>query len=115
MQKIIYYEIFNHPRVRRVVMETHYLQIGLNLASAPFGFAAMYYGYLGYMKTKGGLKAFLFYLLAMTALGATMLFDLLRLMGFTSIESLIELGTFLVALFFFLAFKNIHDFLSKTF
>jgi hypothetical protein len=93
------------------------LNIILNLASAPFGFAAMYYGYRGYLATKGGLKAYKYFFIAMIGLGAAMLFDLLRIVGYLHgiAEYLLETALIAVALFMLLSFKNLHDFLSKTF
>lgn len=95
-------------------MHEHTISISFNLISAPFGFAALYYGYRGYMKTRGGLRAFPYFLLAMVGLGATMLFDLLRLLNISDETFLLELGTLIVAVFFMLAFKDLDDFLSEN-
>lgn len=89
------------------------IEIIFNLASAPFGFAAMYYGYLGYRQTKGGLRAYLYFFLAMTGLGATMLFDILQILGYSPFEYLVEAGLFVVAVFFMLAFKDMYKFLTS--
>jgi hypothetical protein len=89
----------------------------LNLASAPFGLAAMYYGYRGYLATRGGLKAYKYFFVAMTALGAAMLFDLLRLIGVMAGrgEYLFEIALVVVAFFMLLSFKDLHDFLLRAF
>lgn len=89
------------------------IQIIFNLASAPFGLAAMYYGYLGYRATKGGLKTYSYFFLAMTSLGATMLADLLWLLRYNPFEYLVEIGLFIVAVFFMLAFRDMHKFLTS--
>lgn len=89
------------------------IQIIFNLASAPFGFAAMYYGYLGYRQTKGGLKAYLYFFLAMTGLGAVMLADLLWILGYSPFEFLVEAGLLIVAVFFMLAFRDMYKFLTS--
>jgi|GEM_PF-3018242 uncharacterized membrane protein len=92
-------------------------QILLNVISAPFGVAALYYGYKGYEATKGGLKAYKYFFLAMVGLGTAMLLDLLRLLGMlsSSAEFLFELSLMIVAVLMLLSFKNLHDFLSKAF
>ncbi len=90
------------------------LQIAFNLLSAPFGFAALYYGYKGYRQTKNGLKAYGYFLLAMFWLGAVMLLDLLRMILGVETLFLIQLLLLIVAVCFFLAFKDLYRFLFKS-
>lgn len=90
------------------------LQIAFNLLSAPFGFAALYYGYKGYRQTKNGLKAYGYFLLAMFWLGAVMLLDLLRMILGLDTFFLIQLLLLIVAACFFLAFKDLYHFLFKS-
>ncbi len=106
--------------------ELELVQTTLNVMSAPFGFTAMYYGYKGYRATRGGLKAYKYFFFAMFGLGAAMLFDLIFLL--TKVLSYPFLIPYLpyfdyamggalifVALFMALSFRDIYNFVSKTF
>lgn len=86
------------------------------MVSIPFGSLALYYGYRGYLQTKGGLKALPYFLLAMTGMGLVILLDVLRLSGLMP-PSLLFMQQFFhaaVAVFFMLAFRDLHSFLSQT-
>jgi hypothetical protein len=94
------------------------VQLALNLLAAPFGLPAMYYGYRGYLATRGGLKAYKYFFIAMVSVGAVLFFDLFRLLrvpGFAEFEILIEVAFLVAALFFMLAFRDMVRFLSSMF
>lgn len=89
-------------------------EIIFNLAAVPFGFAALYYGYKGHKVTKGGLHVYRYFFLAMFGLGAAMLFDLLRILGyFKGYRYIFEIILIVVGFFMFLSFKNLDAFLKK--
>lgn len=88
----------------------------LDLISMPFGSLALYYGYRGYTQTRGGLRALPYFLLAMTGMGIVILVDILRLTGLMPPRLLFMQQFFhaAVAIFFMLAFRDLHSFLSNT-
>jgi len=89
-------------------------EILFNLAAAPFGFAALYYGYKGHQVTKGGLHVYRYFFFAMFGLGVAMLFDLLRILGyFKGYGYIFEIILVVVGFFMFLSFKNLYTFLKK--
>jgi hypothetical protein len=98
-------------------MEERTLAIMLNLLAAPFGLPAMYYGYMGYKVTKGGLKAYQYFFVAMAAVGAVLLFDLLfEVLGLSnSLGVLVEVAFLMAAMFFMFAFKDMYEFLRSVF
>lgn len=98
-------------------MDETTLRVIFNLVAAPFGFTALYYGYRGYLETRGGLDAYKYYLIAMTGIGAGLLFDLLILLKLMPVHLgyLIELSFLVAAIFFMLAFKDIVDFFKSVF
>ncbi len=89
----------------------------LNILSAPFGFIAMYYGYKGYIATRGGLKVYQYFFIATTSVGAILLFNLVfRIMGiFPEMAFLVELAFLMASIFYMLAFKDMYEFLSSVF
>lgn len=90
------------------------IEIIFNLASAPFGFAGLYYGYRGYKLTEGGLSAYKYFFFVMLGLGAAMLFDLLRILGyFRSMEYFFELILLAVAFFMLLSFRGLCEFVCR--
>jgi hypothetical protein len=95
------------------------VSIALNLLAAPFGIPAMYYGYKGYRVTRGGLRAYKYFFVAMTSVGAVLFFDLLfRIMSdytYTGLEFLVEFAFLVAAIFFMLAFKDMYEFLRSVF
>lgn len=93
------------------------VRIFLNLLAAPFGFSAWYYGYKGYKTTRGGLSAYKYYFLAMTAVGAVLFFDLLKLMGVLppKLEYFIELSFLAASISLMLAFRDLLQFLTSIF
>lgn len=96
-------------------MEIVYIdQIIFNLASAPFGFAAMYYGYRGYKLMEGGLSAYKYFFFVVVGLGAAMLFDLLRILGyFEGMEYFFELILVAVAFFMLFSFRSLCEFVCR--
>lgn len=92
------------------------LQVLLDLLSVPFGTLALYYGYKGYKKTRGGLKAYAYFLLAMAAMGIVILLDVLRLLSLLPASMLFLQQTLLavVSVLFLLAFKDLYEFISKA-
>ncbi len=90
-------------------------QVLLDLLSVPFGSLALYYGYRGYVKTRGGLKAYGYFFLAMVGMGFVILLDVLRLLNLLpqSMLFLHQLFHALVAILFMLAFKDLYEFVSK--
>jgi hypothetical protein len=76
----------------------------------------MYYGYRGYLATKGGLKAYKYFFIAMISVGAVLFFDLLRLLEtILGWEFLIEVSFLMAAIFFMLAFMDMFKFLSSIY
>jgi|Deesub1362A_J573_1020465.scaffolds.fasta_scaffold00005_15 hypothetical protein len=90
------------------------IQIAFNLMAAPFGLLALYYGYKGYHATKGGLKAYKYYFVAMISVGVVLFLDLLRLLKILdTLEFLMEFALFISAIFFMFAFKDLLEFLFE--
>lgn len=98
-------------------MDEVQIQIFLNLLAAPLGFSAWYYGYRGYKATKGGLSAYKYYFLAMTAIGAVLFFDLLKLIEILppKLQYFIELSFLAASVSLMLAFRDLLQFLTSIF
>jgi hypothetical protein len=93
------------------------VQLVFILASMPFGLAALWYGYRGYKATKWGMTAYTYFLFALIALGNAVILDLFRLRGleqYILIKSFMEIALFIAAVFFMLAFRDMHRFLSAA-
>lgn len=103
----------------RVVGDKEMIDLSLifNIMSIPLGLVAVYYGYLAYKHVKGGLRAYYYFFFAMLGLGGVIALNIVRLLdilpkNFSSLEGLLLV---IIALFFMLTFKDLHEFMSKAF